>query len=288
MVNYWNTELQDILIEFINSSNFIGHAGSSWVVTYTLCRQVFKGCEAVIAHVEPGTPEYAKAEAALIRFGRPCELKDIIRSRQEVINHAGALMCAIEYVLLNSLPVTEDLLKEIHRRLCAEDILDLEGVEIGGAYRDWPIAARHGEEKSQRVSRFVHERTVPEYMKELIADLQKDMEAIEHMDKTVNPYEMASRYCHRLIRIHPFRDGNGRLCRILLNVLLLKYAGHVSIFGGTEEQREEYLNLSHQANGAFWRGDMVVPEEEKKGHHELQRLTQAGAVEWKEWRHQLG
>ena len=40
--------------------------------------------------------------------------------------------------------------------------------------------------------------------------------------KRLAPEELAYRAYYKLVRIHPFLEGNGRLCRLLANLILLK------------------------------------------------------------------
>ena len=70
---------------------------------------------------------------------------------------------------------------------------------------------------------------------------------IGHLDAPI----LAAKYCSAFVNIHPFEDGNGRVCRMLLNVVLIKYMG-VCIEIGTEfAEREEWIRLSNAANKAF-------------------------------------
>ncbi|KAI1460548.1 Fic-domain-containing protein [Annulohypoxylon moriforme] len=267
--NIW-PDFEGDLIKFIHGSNYIEVTGSDFDVTRKLCRRVFGGEEEVSAHVEEGSADYEEARAALLALKRPNSFEDIVRSRQEVINHAIALKFAIDSVVLNGQEITEDFIKVVHQKLSFGEVLH-EDAGSPGEYRTWEIAARHGKDMRSK-SIFIRASVVPDYMKTFITDLKNDMLKAEDT-KSIYPYDIANRYCHRFVCIHPFGDGNGRMCRILLNVLLLKYAGHISTFGGTDNERKEYLDLTRRANKRFHEEDMEVEEEKKVGHHELTRFT---------------
>ncbi|KAI1803113.1 Fic-domain-containing protein [Daldinia bambusicola] len=249
-------------------SNLEDITGSDFNVTEKLCRAILRD-QQVRAEVEPGTPEYEEGRAALVAPKRPSSPEEIKLSRQEVINHAKALNYAMDHIIIGSKPIDENFIRSVHGILCAGKVL---GEDAGqpGVYRTWEIAARHGSDKKKSI--FIRSSAVPQYMAELVEDLQTDMLAVEG-NKVVDPFDFASRYCHRLACIHPFGDGNGRMCRILLNVILLKYAGFVSTFGGTEAERQEYLDLVRRSNKKFHDEDMEVPEEDKKGHRELAKFV---------------
>ncbi|KAI1393352.1 Fic-domain-containing protein [Hypoxylon trugodes] len=240
-------KLQNDLIDFIHGSNYIEFCGSDFTVTEKLCRRVFRG-ENIPANVEARSLE----------------------SHQEIINHAQALNYAVGRIVLDGDQVTEELIKNIHKRLCSGDVLGEDG-GYPGQYRTWEIAARHGQDMKKK-SVFIRASAVPQYMADLIHDLRNDMMDAEE-SRAIDPFDMANKYCHRLVCIHPFGDGNGRMCRILLNILLLKYTGRISIFGGTDDEREEYLGIARRANKRFHEEDMEVPEEEKIGHRELAKYT---------------
>lgn len=67
--------------------------------------------------------------------------------------------------------------------------------------------------------------------------------AIEQAERTkrLDPYTLAAKHCAEFVCIHPLLDGNGRLCRLLLNAILLKYAGVLALIWEHDEAREEYL-----------------------------------------------
>ncbi|KAI1096618.1 Fic-domain-containing protein [Rostrohypoxylon terebratum] len=254
------SQFEDELIKFIHGSNFIEFIGSDFEVTNKLCRKIFRG-EEVTARVEAMSEDFDEARAALIALKRPTSFEDVVRSRQEVINHAHALKYAIDHVVLNGQEVTERFLQEVHQKLCYGGVL---GEDAGspGAYRTWEIAARHGKDMKSK-SVFICASSVPAYMRTLVRDLKHDMAEAEETNN-LDPFDIANRYCHRFVCIHPFGDGNGRMCRILLNILLLRYARRVSTFGGSDEERKEYLDIARRGNKKFHEEDMEVPEDENK------------------------
>ena len=84
-------------------------------------------------------------------------------------------------------------------------------------------------------------------MRTLVQDLRNDLEEAKSAGK-LDPFMLASKYCHQFVNIHPFVDGNGRMCRLILNVLLLKYAGIVVDLGEKDGEREEYLAVAANAS----------------------------------------
>jgi hypothetical protein len=62
------------------------------------------------------------------------------------------------------------------------------------------------------------------------------------------------------------------MSRIILNVLLLRYAGHVSEIGLDAEERDEYIRLATRASQVFHREDMEIDFRDHTGHLELARF----------------
>ena len=66
--------------------------------------------------------------------------------------------------------------------------------------------------------------------------------------------EFAARFHHRLVKIHPFPNGNGRHARILTDVILEKKLGVAPINWGADslstdgEHRERYINALRAAD----------------------------------------
>ena len=61
-----------------------------------------------------------------------------------------------------------------------------------------------------------------------------------------HPIIIAATFHYRFVRIHPFDDGNGRMGRLLMNMILIKHGYTVSLI--RHENRDEYLNQLEQAD----------------------------------------
>ena len=61
-----------------------------------------------------------------------------------------------------------------------------------------------------------------------------------------HPIIIAATFHYRFVRIHPFDDGNGRMARLLMNMILIKHGYTVSLI--RQENRDEYLNQLERAD----------------------------------------
>ena len=77
---------------------------------------------------------------------------------------------------------------------------------------------------------------------------------------------MASKYTHIFVNIHPFIDGNGRMCRLILDSLLLKLGSFLVCIGGTEEERTLYMEVARNG-GALEDLHGYLDEDEKPVMH---------------------
>ena len=131
---------------------------------------------------------------------------------RELLNYREAFNLVSEY-LESGEPVTEGLIREIHRRL-------VEGVRGGqggpGAYRtvqNYVINSR------------TREVTYTPPPAEDVAPLMRQMVEWLRAESAVHPVLIAGVAQYQLVHIHPFLDGNGRTSR-LLSALCLYRAGY--------------------------------------------------------------
>jgi Fic-DOC domain mobile mystery protein B len=93
-----------------------------------------------------------------------------------------------------------------------------------------------------------------EEIRSKLADLFADAKYwIEH--QIYEPDELAARFHHRLVQIHPFTNGNGRHARLMADTLLFNLNRPQFSWGGTDlyrkgEARDRYLAALRAADGS--------------------------------------
>lgn len=78
-------------------------------------------------------------------------------------------------------------------------------------------------------------------------DVALDMQTLidNYNNSNYHPILKAIIFKAQFVKIHPFRDGNGRMSRILLNYMLVKYGIPTITIKGS--QRDRYFDAMHQA-----------------------------------------
>lgn len=82
---------------------------------------------------------------------------------------------------------------------------------------------------------------VPQLMAELLDWLRRNPDELR-------PIELAAIFHHRLVAIHPFDDGNGRVGRLLMNLVLIKNGYPLTVIK-TVDRRRYYDTLIKADNG---------------------------------------
>lgn len=86
--------------------------------------------------------------------------------------------------------------------------------------------------------------TPPEQVKQSMSDLIDWHRSREREGE--HPIIIAATFHYRFVRIHPFEDGNGRMARLLLNMILIKHGYTVALI--RQENRGQYLDQLEQAD----------------------------------------
>ncbi|MCJ1333404.1 hypothetical protein MMC10_010101 [Thelotrema lepadinum] len=243
-------ELQENMCRAVYGSNFIERVGLDFDSTMNLCRRIFVA-EELLKDFDPQSPDHEEHFRAISPqhenlIGRPSEAFG--RGRREVAQHAEAMKYLLDAFVVEGNPMTEELILNTHHILCSGiSIVHYKGAdtpasEYAGKYRTIPVSAGN--------TMFTTPTKVPDAMRRFVEDLAAD---IAKADQTgfLDPFSLASKCCLEFVQIHPFQDGNGRMCRLILNAILCRYVGIVVPIGETEENRSDYLDIKKRASATM-------------------------------------
>lgn len=146
----------------------------------------------------------------------------------EAINHADAIDFVAALVQENEM-LTERVVQEIH-------YLILKGIdkENAGKYRKVPVMISG--------SKFVPPQPF------IISKLMEDIFIYYQKNKLkLHPIILAADMHEKIVSVHPFIDGNGRTCRLIMNLILLANGFTVGILKGDPKSRMKYYNALEEA-----------------------------------------
>ncbi|KAF5261664.1 hypothetical protein FOXYS1_7632 [Fusarium oxysporum] len=239
-------EIMESLFHTIYGSNRIEQAGLGWDVTRYLCYKTLHEPDSIL---EVNEDDSAFDEKVSDLYAADPTLRGksksyIVRGRREVIQHVRAFNYIMDRFWVYGDDLMEDVIKKTHEILCkgvpiidpGAEYPDVPYEKYAGQYRDVPVGAGN--------TMFVMPQYVPAKMAEMCANLKKHIGENESLD----PFSLAAKYSLRFVEIHPFQDGNGRMCRIILNAILFRYVGIFIPIGVIEEEVNEYINIKKRAS----------------------------------------
>lgn len=96
----------------------------------------------------------------------------------------------------------------------------------------------------------IHYYATPEETPAKMQALMEWYEAVEQ-NSEVYPVVIAALFHHKFVEIHPFDDGNGRLSRILMNLILMRH-GYPPVVVKMDDRKNYYSLLSRADVGDDW------------------------------------
>ena len=149
-----------------------------------------------------------------------------LRDHLEAKNHPAAIRF-IES--LKDQPLSVENIKKVH------EIIFYNILESAGLWRKGQVFVEGAD-------------FVPIPAPEIAQEMELLVKWLNDNQSELRPIELASVFQHKLVLIHPFEDGNGRVARILMNLLLLKYGYPLTIIR-TYDRRRYYNTLKKADNG---------------------------------------
>lgn len=168
--------------------------------------------------------------------------KGKMKSLLEISNHKDVLQSVINRY--ETFTLTEDSLLDIHRDLMSSELsweVDFKPHLVGN-YRNLPTIG-------YREPHFPNKEYVPHYNLEIVMASYIDLfvSRFENIDNSVEEKHLIAvlSFFHNkfLNEIHPFADGNGRVCRIVMGTYLMKNGcPPVFVKITSDKDRFEYIN----------------------------------------------
>lgn len=195
-------------------------------------------------NIEGNSLTYGETKALLL-FGITAQGKPL-KDHLEIEGHNEAIDYIVK-IAQDKEPLTEVLIRDLHKIILREsyeiNTITPDGkptkkrVEIG-KYKTTP---NHVKTITGEIFYFTSPEDTPAKMAELI-DWYKE----NHSNKKMHPLMFAVEFHHRFIRIHPFDDGNGRVVRLIMNLLLMQKELPPVII--KVKDKEEYYSTLQQAD----------------------------------------
>lgn len=146
-----------------------------------------------------------------------------MREHLEIIDHSHAIEY-LEALVQRQEPLNERIIKELHNII----LRNIDGA-AAGKYRDVNVIITGANHKPPPATH------VQENMDAFFCRYETDRHFL-------HPVEAAARVHADFVNIHPFKDGNGRTARLIMNLELMK-AGFPTVIIPVESRPDYYKNL---------------------------------------------
>jgi Fic family protein len=174
------------------------------------------------------------------------------RDEQEVAGYAEATTLVFDS--WRDIPLSENHIKQLHGTLLR---FSPQEEHHRGHYKKISNNVEAFDERGRSVGIIFETASpfdTPRLMEELVAWTREELDGKSH-----HPLMVIAVFIVRFLAIHPFQDGNGRLARVLTNLLLLRsgytYMPYSSLERVVEQNREQYYRALRSAQGTLDRDE---------------------------------
>ena len=184
------------------------------------------------------------------------EAKDVLRVRdvmarardiQEIINYRKVIEFIDELARSKLDSISEDLILKLHKHI-VEKLLS---GDQSGKYRVKQVVIRNAQTGAVTFRPPIPIE-VPYLMKEFMSWLNR------MTSEELHPVLKAGIAHHELVRIHPFTDGNGRLARIVVTLILLMGGYDIRRFFSLEEYYDRDAVAYYESLQRATKGDLTA------------------------------
>ncbi len=179
-------------------------------------------------------------EHGLTAKGKPFKDYLDIRGHDEAVRFLKDLVSRKE-------PLTEAVVRELHKILLVESY-EIPAETLDGAKStklvklgEYKTLPNHVKLADGSIHRYSTPEETPAHMGDLMEWYRTQLNSAE-----LHPVIIAALFHHRFTAIHPFDDGNGRMARLLMNLILMQHHLPPAVFRAAK--RSEYLFALHQAD----------------------------------------
>ena len=168
-----------------------------------------------------------------------------MRDHIDVQGHDDAVK-AVEAAVRDERGLTQEFVRNLHQVLLREpyevDALAPDGARTKRTIRVGAYKAAPNNVKTSTGETYFF--TPPERVQMEMTDL---LDWVRQREKEgEHPVILAATFHYRFVRIHPFDDGNGRMARLLMNMILIRHGYAVAVIG--RDDRERYIGELEQAD----------------------------------------
>lgn len=199
-------------------------------------------------NIEGNSLTYGETKALLL-FGITAQGKPL-KDHLEIEGHNEAIDYIVD-VAGNKEPLTEAMIRNLHKMIL-HDEYEIEAITPDGQptkklvklgkYKSLP---NHVKTITGEIFRFATPEETPAKMEDLMKWYRENF-----TNKDLHPLIFAVEFHYRFIRIHPFDDGNGRVVRLLMNLILMQ-KGLPPIIIRVKNKEEYYHTLQQADSGNF-------------------------------------
>ena len=164
----------------------------------------------------------------------------------DIKGHNEAIDVLIDLVK-NHQHLSEKIIRELHEMILVEPYTTPAKTSGGqqvekkvtlGAYKSMP---NHVQTPTGEIHYYATPEETPAKMSDLMAWLRDQQE-----NEDLHPLAVAAIFHYRFVAIHPFDDGNGRMSRLLMNLLLMQYEYPPVVI--KQQERQAYYYALRQAD----------------------------------------